>query len=337
MDEFQRFRDLLHGGTPAADLARELFDYSDGDGHAARTLLLSATPYRMLTLPGDEPDDGDHYRDFVETVSFLYGRTKGPEVAKSLEREMREYRGFLHALPEARFEAIAARDRVEQRLRKVMARTERVASTVERDSMVSEPPMTITIQPADLLQAVAVSDVGRALDAPDITEYWKSAPYLLNFMRDYALKRRLKEKLDRPSPNLRDALERARPAMLDHDHLDAYKPLEPANGRMRSVMDDVFGDSLDQHLWIPPSLAYYGPERSGPPLTKALIFSSWSMVPDAIAAILSYEAERRMGVGDADQRYFAPSSFGRIRDGSSPCAPCTWFIHRRRWQSSLIH
>jgi hypothetical protein len=304
MDEFQRFRDLLHGGTPAADLARELFDYSDGDGHAARTLLLSATPYRMLTLPGDEPDDGDHYRDFVETVSFLYGRTKGPEVAKSLEREMREYRGFLHALPEARFEAIAARDRVEQRLRKVMARTERVASTVERDSMVSEPPMTITIQPADLLQAVAVSDVGRALDAPDITEYWKSAPYLLNFMRDYALKRRLKEKLDRPSPNLRDALERARPAMLDHDHLDAYKPLEPANGRMRSVMDDVFGDSLDQHLWIPPSLAYYGPERSGPPLTKALIFSSWSMVPDAIAAILSYEAERRMGVGDADQRYF---------------------------------
>ncbi len=51
MDEFQRFRDLLHGETPAADLARELFDYSDGNGHAARTLLLSATPYRMLTPP----------------------------------------------------------------------------------------------------------------------------------------------------------------------------------------------------------------------------------------------------------------------------------------------
>lgn len=35
-----------------------------------------------------------------------------------------------------------------------------------------------------------------------------------------------------------------------------------------------------------------------------MIFSSWSMVPDAIAAILSYEAERRMGVGEAGQRYF---------------------------------
>jgi len=304
MDEFQRFRDLLHGKTPAADLARELFDYSDGNGPAARTLLLSATPYRMLTLSGDEPDDGEHYRDFLETLSFLYGRTDGPEVAKILEREMREFRGFLHALPGSRADAINARHAVEGRLRKVMARTERVASTIERDSMVSEPPMAITIQPTDLRHAAAVSDVARALDAPEITEYWKSAPYLLNFMRDYALKRLLKDKLDKPAPNLREALERARPTMLDHDRLDAYEPLEPANGRMRAVMDDLFGDGLDQHLWIPPSLPYYGPERFGPPLTKALIFSSWSMVPDAIAAILSYEAERRMGVGAAGQRYF---------------------------------
>lgn len=116
MDEFQRFRDLLHGETPAADLARELFDYSDGKGHAARTLLLSATPYRMLTLSGDEPDDGEHYRDFLETLSFLYGRTNGPDVAKALEREMREFRGFLHALPGARNEAIGARHVVEDRL-----------------------------------------------------------------------------------------------------------------------------------------------------------------------------------------------------------------------------
>ncbi|CAM5543023.1 helicase [Eoetvoesiella caeni] len=304
MDEFQRFRDLLHGETPAADLARELFNYSDGNGHAARTLLLSATPYRMLTLSGDEPDDGEHYRDFLETLSFLYGRTNGPQIAATLEGEMRQFRGFLHGLPETKLAAIDARRSVERHLRKVMARTERVASTIDRDSMVGEPPMEITIQPTDLRQAVVVSNVARALDAPEITEYWKSAPYLLNFMRDYALKRLLKNNLDRPPPNLRDAFIRARPAMLDHNRLDAYEPLEPANGRMRGVMDDMFGDGLDQHLWIPPSLAYYGPNRPGPPLTKALIFSSWSMVPDAIAAILSYEAERRMGVGVAGQRYF---------------------------------
>ncbi|MBZ9674039.1 hypothetical protein [Mesorhizobium sp. ES1-3] len=103
-------------------------------------LLLSATLYRMLTLSGDEPDDGEHYRDFLETLSFLYGRTNGPQIAATLEGEMRQFRGFLHALPEARPAAIAARRGVERRLRKVMARTERVASTVNRDSMVGEPP-----------------------------------------------------------------------------------------------------------------------------------------------------------------------------------------------------
>ncbi|TGU46793.1 DEAD/DEAH box helicase [bacterium M00.F.Ca.ET.152.01.1.1] len=304
MDEFQRFRELLNGDSDSAILARELFEYTDGDDRAARTLLLSATPYRMLTLSGDEPDDGEHYRDFLETLSFLYGRTNGPQIAATLEGEMRQFRGFLHALPEARPAAIDARRGVEQHLRKVMARTERVASTVNRDSMVGEPPMSITVQPADLRQAAWVSDVARALEAPEITEYWKSAPYLLNFMRDYALKRLLKDNLERPAARLREALICARPAMLDHARLDAYEPLDPANGRMRGVMDDVFGDGLDQNLWIPPSLPYYGPARQEPPLTKALIFSSWSMVPDAIAAILSYEAERRMGVGEAGQRYF---------------------------------
>ncbi|HJW55334.1 MAG TPA: helicase C-terminal domain-containing protein [Burkholderiaceae bacterium] len=304
MDEFQRFRDLLHGETDAAILARELFDYSDGKGNAARTLLLSATPYRMLTLSGDEPDDGDHYRDFLETLSFLYGRINGPQVAAALELEMRQFRGFLHGLPETRPDAVAARASIEQRLRKVMARTERVASTLDRDSMICEPTMAITVQPDDLSQAARLSDVARALDAPGIIEYWKSAPYLLNFMRDYALKRLLKDKLSRPGTNLREALIHAKPAMLDYARLDAYEPLDPANGRMRGLMADIFADGLDQHLWIPPALPYYGPLRHTAPLTKALVFSSWSMVPDAIAAVLSFEAERRMGVGESGRRYF---------------------------------
>ncbi|MCY4451342.1 MAG: hypothetical protein OXC01_05290 [Immundisolibacterales bacterium] len=304
MDEFQRFRDLLHGNTPAAELARELFDYCDADGQAARTLLLSATPYRMLTLSGEDPADGEHYRDFLETLSFLYGRKHGPRIAATIECEMRQFRGLLHALPVARPEAIGARRGVEQHLRKVMARTERVASTIDRNSMVDESSMVMTIRPTDLREAAAVSDVARALGAPEITEYWKSAPYLLNFMRDYALKRLLRDNIEKPAPNLREALARAGPAMLDRRRLDTYQPLEPANGRMRGVMDEVFGDGLDQYLWIPPSLPYYGSDRQDSRLTKALIFSSWSMVPDAISAIMSYEAERRMGVGAAGRRYF---------------------------------
>ena len=304
MDEFQRFRDLLHGDSDAAILARELFDYTGSDGHAARTLLLSATPYRMLTLTGDEPDEGDHYQDFLETLSFLYGRDKGPEVAATLANEMRAFRGFLHGLPASRASAVEARQTIERCLRRVMARTERVASTAERDSMMGEPPIAVSVAPADLAQAAAVSNLARALDAPEIVEYWKSAPYLLNFMRHYSLKRLLEAEMDAPSTAIRDALLAARPAMLDRAALDGYAALEPANGRMRAVMDDIFGANLEQSLWIPAAMPYYGAKRSEPPPTKALIFSSWSMVPDAIAALLSYEAERRMGVGESGRRYF---------------------------------
>jgi hypothetical protein len=44
-------------------LARELFAYCDSAGNRARTLLLSATPYRMLTLDHEGGED-DHCRDF---------------------------------------------------------------------------------------------------------------------------------------------------------------------------------------------------------------------------------------------------------------------------------
>ena len=84
MDEFQRFRDLLHGDSDAAILARGAVRLLWRRRPRRRTLLLSATPYRMLTLAGDEPDEGDHYQDFLETLSFLYGRDKGPEVAATL-------------------------------------------------------------------------------------------------------------------------------------------------------------------------------------------------------------------------------------------------------------
>jgi hypothetical protein len=170
--------------------------------------------------------------------------------------------------------------------------------------MMSEPAITVSVAPADLAQASALSHVARTLDAPEIIEYWKSAPYLLNFMRHYSLKQLLTDAAEAPSATLRSAIRAARPTMLDHDAIDAYAPLEPANGRMRSIMDDIFGQHLEQNLWIPAGMPYYGDARSDAPLTKALIFSSWSMVPDAIAALLSYEAERRMGVGESGRRYF---------------------------------
>ena len=72
LDEFQRFKDLLRPEPDnfAAELAYRLFDYEDPEtGRATRTLMLSATPYRMYTT-ADEVD-ANHYEDFFCTCSFL--------------------------------------------------------------------------------------------------------------------------------------------------------------------------------------------------------------------------------------------------------------------------
>jgi len=324
MDEFQRFPELLHGESDAAHLARELFDYRDAQGNAVRTLLLSATPYRMLTLQGDRAEDGDHYDDFLKTLTFLFGQARGRDMVRALDQEMRAFRTALHGLPATQVEALAQKAKVETALKQVMCRTERVSSTVDRDSMVCEPKSALTVQSDDLRHAMAVAGVARAFDAPDVIEYWKSAPYLLNFMRDYALKRAMKEKEGTMlSAALVAALETAKGTCLDYDALNAYVPIEPSNGRMRAVMEDVFRDGLEQNLWIPPALPYYGAAPSGARPTKALVFSSWTMVPDAIAATLSYEAERRMGAGMGggktgreyfDQKRPRPLQF-RLADG----------------------
>ena len=251
LDEFQRFTELLHGDHDAAMLARELFDYTDRQGNAARTLLPSATPYRMLTLSGDTEDEGDHYREFLETLRFLFGHERGPEVAEELSREVDRFRRAILSLPDSKETVHRHKLSIEERLRAVIARTERVASTRDRDSMVGEPNLTVGVTPEDLRSAAAVAGVARVADAPEVVEYWKSAPYLLNFMRDYALKRAIKAYDGKEcSAPLLDAIKAARRSSLTRRHIREYRPLTPPNGRMRLPMDDVFGDDLDQHLWM---------------------------------------------------------------------------------------
>ena len=68
LDEFQRFRDLLDEGTVSGELAQRLFEYEDSHTRV-RTMLVSATPYKMYTL-SQEADD-DHYRDFLSGNATL--------------------------------------------------------------------------------------------------------------------------------------------------------------------------------------------------------------------------------------------------------------------------
>lgn len=294
LDEFQRFHDLLHGDSEAADLARQLFNHVDSAGNTAKTLLLSATPYRMLTLAGDAPEDGDHHRDFLDVLEFLFGDEDGKRRRDEITQEMRHFRQAMQALPAGFERTRALRERIEGQLRRVIARTERVAETDDRDAMICEFRHDLDVIPSDLIEAVALASLAKAAGAPGTVEYWKSSPWLLNLMRGYKLADRLKEQASAPSAALRTAIKGAIPLQIGLHAVQSYEPLIPPNGRMRKLANLAFASDMARRLWIAPSLPYFG---NSEPVSKMLIFSEWTMVPDAIAGFLSYEAERQMGMG----------------------------------------
>lgn len=290
LDEFQRFKDLLDADDNGAQLAQSIF------GHpTARVLLLSATPYKMYTLP-DEPEGDDHYRDFTRTVRFL----AGAERAHVVERELRAMRNTLlvgGSLDAAR----ASRDRVQAELRRVMSRTERLSSTPDRDGMLGERAQpSMRLAAADLRAWQTFDDVARLIDRHDVFEYWRSTPYPLNLMErnSYQVRTKFQAAVETNDPAVRKALEESQ-GLLDWESIRTYQRVDPGNAKMRGL----FGDVLDEHeawrlAWLPPSLPYYelGGAYGSPgtqSFTKRLIFSAWAVVPKAIAVMLSYEAERR--------------------------------------------
>ena len=288
LDEFQRFKNLLDGEDDAALLANSLFDYQD-----VRTVLLSATPYKMLTL--DNEEDEDHYPDFLRTLNFLHNNEAATE---RLQQDIREFRRtLLGRVRENGIDGKAIKDRLQSQLLKVMCRAERVGITKQLDAMMAEPEWIAPLGVDDLEQAVLADNAASAVDAGDIVEYWKSSPYLLNFLKNYELKRKVEAVAAEPSDELLSVIKQGRKKVLKREKFDQYREIDPGNARMRLLMQETVDKGLWRLLWMPASLSYTKP--SGPyadvdSVTKSLIFSSWNVVPDAVATLCSYEAERRM-------------------------------------------
>ena len=185
LDEFQRFKDLLNPDPAnfAAELAHRLFDHRDPKtGRATRTLLLSATPYRMYTT-ADEVD-GDHYADFLATCLFLFQDSARVDQLKNRFHALRSALTSTESLGDAR----AICSEIEYELRGVMARTERLAATPNRDGMLEELDTQVAVKPDDLRAYLRLGDLAETVEHHEPTEYWKSGPYLVNFMERYKLK-----------------------------------------------------------------------------------------------------------------------------------------------------
>ena len=296
LDEFQRFKHLLDAESETSRLAHGLFDYAD-ENSRARVLLLSATPYKMYTL-SEESGEDDHYEDFMRTMRFLE-----PGNTPLFEKLVGNYRRELYRLGNGGSEMLEeSKLGLEAQLRRIMVRTERLAATEDRDGMLAEvPPVNVTLETQDLDAYLGMQRITKVLDQGNALEYWKSAPYLLNFMDDYKLKQVFVDAISVPIKNdeLADAIAASDNLLLPWDEIAKYHEIDPNNSRLRGLHADVIETGAWRLLWIPPALPYYRLEGpfADPALrkfTKRLVFSSWRMVPKVVATMLSYAVERRM-------------------------------------------
>ena len=290
LDEFQRFRDLLDKktGGEAAELADDLFNQPD-----AHVLLLSATPYKPFTHDDEKRPDAGHYADFIDTLLFLADSEGSVDSVRADLEYLRQ--AALSGEPTA-----AVRDRVQASLKKWIARTER--PTNSGPSTIDTTTGPRRIQAADFAGFVALRRVADEVRAPLSVEYWKSAPYFLNFLNGYRVGEKLRDAMKEPDrrsqlmPLFRGA------QRIPKADVEEFKPLEWANARMRTLAEETLNQGWWRLLWLPPSLPYHslgGPYESidSTAITKSLIFSSWVAAPSAIASLLSYEVERQIFAG----------------------------------------
>ena len=346
MDEFQRFTELLDGreNNVVSLLVQKLTSYRNGStNEEVRMLLLSATPYRYLTLDNDGqhsdaahlspiPSDDQqasvgqpattrtHREDFGGTLRILFrGR---PEIAEEIERELARLRRAMMGLPKTYAEGCSARANVQEKLLRAITRTERVDTLHERNSMVDETLAAVDLQPSDVEDAQLLLRLTRQIGTRSPIEFWKSAPYLLNFMNGYKLVSEIEKSRDAGGPSGKPVLKLLKALAersLRVSELNSYDKVDPRNGRLRALANYAFEgrdgtevelgqQPLAGRVWMPPTLPYHhcpklkdvDPQALPQPyaVSKALVFSDWQVVPDTIAAILSYEAERRTSLKD---------------------------------------
>lgn len=299
LDEFQRFKYLLEGQDEMSQLAQHLFNYQSEECEDTKIMLLSATPYKMYTMHQEENVE-NHYEDFIRTVKFLFNSDKK---TKKFEEKLKHFRGEFFNIRGSEFGRLKdVKESIEKELRRIMIRTERLAQTEDRDGMVREISKAFCSVMLEELENFSVLDkLAQEIKAGDIIEFWKSAPYILNIMEDYDLKRKFRAvtKKEPVEPNIFKLIKKNVKRTLRWGTISSFKAIIPANAKLRALMENVLDVGSWKMLWIPPSLPYYRPygifkDRKLGKFTKSLIFSSWRVVPKAISMLSSYEAERRM-------------------------------------------
>ena len=305
MDEFQRFKYLLSSdeNSEMDKLTNKFFNSDD-----VRILMLSATPYKMYsTLDEIEEEQIDaHYREFFDVVEFLNNddaeKQEFHDIWSDYSIKLKEFN-----LDKTSF--IQAKANAENAMFRNICRTERITESQLGDmvdSKDSKKQLKVLREDIDSYRQVQqlLDDTWGNVNVP--MDYVKSTPYMMSFMKNYQLKRKLERYFEKHADEF-DKLEK--PLLwLDENEINDYKKVPANNARLENLMGHVLKDNASNLLWCPPSLPYYGLEgafEDCEEFSKTLIFSSWEMVPRMISSLVSYESERQtIGRLKREVKYF---------------------------------
>lgn len=290
MDEFQRFKYLLSSdeNSEIGILSRLFLGSSD-----TRTLLLSATPYKLYSTL-EEIDDAkgvdDHYQEFHQVMRFLlFGEDQAFEDVWS------DYNVALRELRDGDTAILQIKNRAEDAMYRSVCRTERI-SVMESGDYTDDSSVKhgISITGNDIRSYLAMEKLLKDIHANYSIpmDYVKSCPYLMSFMKNYKVKERI-EQFFIAHPDLSELAE-SRLLWMDPRKVNLYKIIPPMNARLAALENIAFENHAELFLWVPPSRPYYelqGPYRHSSKFSKVLVFSAWEMVPRMLGAMLSYRAE----------------------------------------------
>jgi hypothetical protein len=304
LDEFQRFREIISADSES-DYGVLKNRFFKGKGNGVKTLLLSATPYKLYqTLEEAEEDRDGHYKEFLELMDFLHDNDEDKcrrfkeqwnGFSKSLSESLRKAKndpGALDALVNNKGGAENAM------YASGVCRTERLligsSNNIINDDNVKK---ALVISENDIIPYMEAEKIARACGMKEHipVEYVKSCPYMLSFMMEgYAFANKL-HGLKKKMPAIPFSAEARKILFVDKNQLQKFEPLPANNARLEKLMEVALGNGEEKLLWAPPSVPYYefgGAFKGKDAFSKTLVFSAWAMVPRMIACTLSYECER---------------------------------------------
>lgn len=289
-DEFQRFQDLLASSDRGSDIAREMV--RTGRGGPA-VLLLSATPYRLY---GGDVDhlfgEVRHHEQFFDLVEWLLGSDDQARNQRlELECLFRRYGEALRSADPCGPETLTVKKWIEERLRTIIARTERFGHGARQDAgeliEVPAPLDTLDLQAfRHMVNCFAGNAKDRASGAGASVAYWFSVPLPMQTLgpdyKAWSSARRL--------PPNRRALRLARSDVGHFRGLSVWP-----HPKLRAMCTQFRPDKLAVP-WLPPSMPWWplGGKWAGVPSEKALLFSRFRAVPRAVSGLMSYDLERHL-------------------------------------------